>query len=110
MDKESENIEIKVAEEKKASLGRSRWKTFLFIAAVFICGGLFTLSKMDFLGDLVYEKVIETAAEAISSDVAIGGISGNPVTGFKAEDVELSRYGERMLFVKNVGVKIKCRA
>ncbi|KEJ93166.1 hypothetical protein [Synergistes jonesii] len=106
MDKESKNIEIKTVEEKKASLGRRRWKTFLFIAAVFVCGGLFALSKMNFLGDLVYEKVIETAAEAISSDVAIGGISGNPVTGFKAEDVELSRYGERMLFVKNVGVKI----
>ena len=106
MDKESENIEIKAAEEKKTSRGRSKWKTLLLVSAVFICGGLFALSKMNFLGDLVYEKVIETAAEAISSDIAMGGISGNPVTGFKVEDVELSRYGERMLFVKNVEVKI----
>lgn len=101
----TDNAEKKT-ENSEAPRKKSRWKLFVLAAAIFIIGGVIVLSRMDFLGDFVREKVTETAAKELSADVAIGSLSGNPLTGLKVEDISLSRSGDTILSVKSIGARV----
>lgn len=101
----TDNIEKK-SENSEAPRKKSRWKLFVLAAVVFIIAGVIVLSRMDFLGDFVREKVTETAAKELSADVVIGSLSGNPLTGLKVEDISLSRSGDKILSVKSIGARV----
>lgn len=58
------------------------------------------------MGALVQSKVQEAAEKQIKANISMSPLSGNPVTGFTASNVEISRSGDRLLFVRNIGVDI----
>ena len=76
----------------------------IFLAMI-AAGGL-ALSQMNFLGEFVQAKVKEAAEKQLNLDVSMSPLQGNPVTGFTASNVEISRSGDRLLYIRNIGVDI----
>lgn len=91
--------------ENKKTAAR-KWIVGVVIFVALITAGGFVLSKMNFLGGFVQGKVEEAAEKQLNLKVSMSPLQGNPVTGFSASDVEISRSGDRLLFIKNIGVDI----
>lgn len=91
--------------ENKKSAAR-KWIVGVAIFVALITAGGFVLSKMNFLGEFVQGKVEEAAAKELNLKVSMSPLQGNPVTGFTASNVEISRSGDRLLFIRNIGVDI----
>ncbi|MDO5114915.1 MAG: hypothetical protein Q4D58_02320 [Synergistaceae bacterium] len=93
-------------ETEKERHGGAKWLIAL-LAVLFIAGGgLFALSHMNFLGDFVRQKAEEMAEDKLGVSLTMSGILGNPVTGFTASDIEISRSGDRLISIRNLGVDI----
>ncbi|MGN0881480.1 hypothetical protein [Cloacibacillus porcorum] len=91
--------------ENKRSAAR-KWMIGVAIFIVLIAGGGFVLTKMNFLGEFVQGKVEEAAEKQLNLKVTMSPLQGNPVTGFTASNVEISRSGDKLLFIRNIGVDI----
>ena len=76
------------------------------IFIVLIAGGGFVLTKMNFLGEFVQGKVEEAAEKQLNLKVTMSPLQGNPVTGFTTSNVEISRSGDKLLYIRNIGVDI----
>ena len=96
----------KKTDNSEAPRKKSRWKLIVPAVVLLILAGVAVLSRMDFLGGFVREKVTEVAAKELSADITIGAISGNPLTGLTIEDVGLSRSGDKIVSVKSIGARI----
>ncbi|MCR5336276.1 MAG: hypothetical protein K6E42_06940, partial [Synergistes sp.] len=101
----TDDIEKKT-DNNEAPRKKSRWKLIVPAVVLLIMAGVAVLSRMDFLGGFVREKVTEVAAKELSADITIGAISGNPLTGLTIEDVGLSRSGDKIVSVKSIGARI----
>ncbi len=83
-----------------------RWLVGRLVFALIIFVLLQVLSHTNFLGELVQSKVQAEAEKVLSAKLTMSPLAGNPVTGFTASNVEIMRSGDRLLFVKNIGVDI----
>ncbi|MCF0247944.1 MAG: hypothetical protein HUJ86_04985, partial [Synergistes sp.] len=94
------------AEKKKMTSKKKRLLIAAAAAAVLLLVCRLVLSQMNFFSDLAKEKAVSLARSEMGVDLALSSIEGNPVTGFNASDVVISRSGDAVVSAKNVGINI----
>ena len=87
-----------------------KWLLAVALLTALGVGGFAALSRMNFLGELVRSKALPIAEKEIKANISMGPLMGNPVTGFTASDIVISRSGDKLISAKNVGVDISWTA
>ena len=80
------------------------YKKIAAIAALIagvILAALVVLSQIDFLGDMVLSQLDQAVTQQLRVKLSSSPLSGNPMLGFKGNDLSLSRSGDKLLSVKS---------
>ena len=79
----------------------------VFVLVLAVCSAsVFALSKVNFLEKTAMNYAKPMLEKKLNADMASSPFSGNPVTGFRATDVVLSRSGEELVTIKNLKITL----
>ena len=75
-------------------------------AAIIIITAALVVSQTNFLGSLVLDQLNKAVKKELNVELTISPLDGNPISGFKGKDMILSRSGDTLLKVGEVGIKL----
>ncbi len=76
------------------------------VAAVIVIAAALVVSQTNFLGSLVLDQLNKAVKKELNVELSISPLDGNPVSGFKGQNLVLSRSGDKLLTVGEVGIKL----
>lgn len=78
--------------------------TFIITTVVGIA--LLILTRANFLGDLVVAQVVNAVRNELNVELEMPPLTGNPIIGFKGEDLSFVRSGEKLFTVDKIVMKL----
>lgn len=104
----AEAVENKDNKREKKPRPRGRWWQVFIVLLLFVLagGGGIAYYKMDALSGFVRAQISMYAKQYLDADLTIGALRWHPVFGLSVRDVEVSRGGERLLFVRRVSATV----
>ncbi|MDO4953315.1 MAG: hypothetical protein Q4E34_05780, partial [Synergistaceae bacterium] len=85
----------------------SRRTAAAFVLVLAVCSAsVFALSKVNFLEKTAMNYAKPMLEKKLKADMASSPFSGNPISGFHAENVVLSRSGEDLVTIKDLKITV----
>ncbi|HAJ93700.1 MAG TPA: hypothetical protein DCM41_02290, partial [Synergistaceae bacterium] len=67
---------------------------------------LVVVTQFNFLGDLVFDQISGAVHDELNVEIQLSPLTGNPVMGFKGEEVLLVRSGKKLLTIDKIEINL----